>query len=75
MAIKFKITEEIVALEDYNKSFRLELNKVSWNDRDPKYDLRQWNEDHTEMRKGITLNDEQFNALEEYIMKKYSIKE
>jgi hypothetical protein len=36
---------------------------VSWNDRDPKYDLREWSPDHTRMGKGITLTQEDIDAL------------
>ena len=36
---------------------------VSWNDREPKYDLREWNPDHTRMGKGITLTEEDINML------------
>ena len=35
------------------------------NERDAKYDLRDWNEDHTKMGKGITLNEEEFLKLKE----------
>lgn len=34
-----------------------EINLVSWNGREPKVDIREWNEDHTRMSKGITLTD------------------
>ena len=45
------------------KSGREELNKVSWNEREPKYDLREWNPDHSRMGKGITLTDEEVETL------------
>ena len=67
--IRFEIEKEIAPLEDYGHSgFRMELNLVSWNGRDAKYDIRPWNEDHTEMRKGVTLTEEQYGNLVQYIL-------
>ena len=40
-----------------------EVNIVSWNGRQPKIDIREWNEDHTRMSKGITLTDSEAEAL------------
>lgn len=62
----FKLTESLAALGDYKNGYRMELNKVSWYDRNPKYDIRPWNEDHTDCRKGIVLSEEQFGFLEDY---------
>lgn len=40
--IKFEIKETIGNLSENNKEWQKELNLISWNDRDPKYDLRKW---------------------------------
>ena len=41
---------------------------VSWNDGDPKYDIRTWNGDsHTRMGKGISLSREELSALKDLI--------
>lgn len=61
--ITFKITQEIGVLSVSAKGWRKELNLVSWNDRSPKYDLREWSADHQKMGKGITLSAEEFSAL------------
>lgn len=53
--LKFEITERIGVLSENAKGWTKELNKVSWNEREPKYDLREWNPDHSRMGKGITL--------------------
>ena len=52
--LKFEITERIGVLSENAKGWTKELNKVSWNEREPKYDLREWNPDHSRMGKGIT---------------------
>lgn len=60
--VEFKIVEHLFSLQS-SGTFTKELNKVSWNKRDPVYDLRGWNEDHTKMTKGITLTDDEFQEL------------
>lgn len=49
------------------KGWTKELNKVSWGDRDAKWDIREWNEDHTKCSKGITLTDEELSLLGAYL--------
>ena len=61
--LKFEITESLGVLSENAKGWTKELNKVSWNEREPKYDLREWNPDHTRMGKGITLTDDEVNVL------------
>ena len=61
--LKFEITESLGVLSENAKGWTKELNKVSWNEREPKYDLREWNPDHTRMGKGITLTEEEVEML------------
>ena len=61
--LKFEITERIGVLSENAKGWTKELNKFSWNEREPKYDLREWNPDHSRMGKGITLTDEEVETL------------
>ena len=66
---KYEIVETRGVLSDNGKGWTKELNLVSWNEREPKFDIRDWNEDHTRMRKGVTLTNEEaevlFNVLSE----------
>jgi hypothetical protein len=39
----------------------------SWNDREPKYDLRDWSADKEKMGKGVTLSTEELLALKELL--------
>lgn len=39
-----------------------ELNRVSWNGKEPKFDIREWSPDHGRMRRGVTFTEEE--ALE-----------
>ncbi len=61
--ITYEITEEIGVLSEGAGGWQKELNLVSWNDREPKYDLRDWAPDHERMRKGITLSADELAEL------------
>lgn len=67
--IKFEIVEEICVLSEGAKGWTKELNLISWNGREPKYDIREWSPEHEKMGKGITLSKEEMANLIE-IMKK-----
>ncbi len=72
--IKYEITQELGVLSVSAKGWRKELNLVSWNDRSPKYDIREWSPDHKQMGKGITLSEDEFNALAKLILEKTEAK-
>ena len=59
----YEITEKIAVLSESSKGWTKELNLISWNDREPKYDIREWSPDGTKMGKGITLSDEEVAIL------------
>lgn len=59
----FEITEKIAVISTSKGGWTLELNKVSWDGRPAKYDLRSWSPDHQKMGKGVTLSDEELNSL------------
>ena len=61
--IKFEIVQSLGVLSTSAKGWTKELNLVSWNDREAKYDLREWSPDHQKMGKGITLSKEEFGEL------------
>lgn len=63
--IKYEIVEKIAVLSTTEKGWSKELNLVSWNEREPKFDLRDWNEEHDKMGKGITLTKEEVERLKE----------
>lgn len=65
--VKFEIVKTIGALSESSKGWKKELNLVSWNGRDPKYDLREWDPEHQKMGKGITLNSEELKQLRDIL--------
>jgi hypothetical protein len=61
--ITFKIKETIGVLSTNAKGWSKELNMVSWNGREAKYDIREWSPEHDKMGKGLTLTNEELQAL------------
>ena len=61
--IKYEIVKKIGVLSKSASGWEKQLNLVSWNDRDPKYDLREWAPDGEKMGKGVTLTKEELKAL------------
>lgn len=60
---KYEITLHIGTLSTSKNGWTKELNMVSWNGADPKYDIREWSPDHKKMGKGITLNSNEMDEL------------
>ncbi len=67
--IKFEIQETIGIISESNKGWKKELNLISWNDKAPKYDLREWSPDHEKMGKGVTLSKEELITLRDMLNK------
>ena len=65
--IKFEIKQTIGALSESSKGWKKELNLVSWNDKEPKYDLRDWDPEHKKMGKGVTLSAEELKKLKDIL--------
>lgn len=59
----YEVIETIAVLSEGTKGWQKELNLVSWNNREPKYDIRDWSENHEKMGKGVTLSKEELAAL------------
>ncbi len=67
--IKYEIVKQIGILSKSPSGWAKELNLISWNDREPKYDLRDWSADREKMGKGVTLSKEELLALKELLNK------
>jgi hypothetical protein len=61
--VKYEIKESIGVLSESSKGWTKELNLVSWNDKEPKYDNREWDSEHGKMGKGVTLSIEEMKKL------------
>lgn len=64
--ISCEIVEQLLVIEERNAGWNLELNLVKWNDGEPKYDIRPWNEDHSRSGKGLTLTLDNLRTIVKY---------
>lgn len=62
----YEIVEAGRVLSTDNKGFRKEVNIIAFNGKDPVIDIRTWSPSGT-MCKGVTLNEEAFKNLVEWI--------
>lgn len=61
---QYQIVEHILTLEPPEGQNRhIEVNIISWFKKEPKVDIRTWNDDRTECGKGITMSKEEFNKI------------
>lgn len=67
--IKYEITEELAVLSESARGWSKEINLVSWNDREPKIDIREWSPEHERMGKGVTLSKEEAKILRDVLNK------
>lgn len=68
-----EITHEIIEhygiYEEYSGGWKGEVNLVSWNGKEPKLDIRNWNKDHTKSSKIGTLSIEAARMLGEILIR------
>jgi hypothetical protein len=67
MAFTYEVVEEIGVLSEGSNGWQKELNLVSWNERDPKYDIRDWGPGHERMRKGLTFTADELIELRDIL--------
>ena len=65
--IKYDIVEEIGTISETSSGWSKELNRISWNGREAKYDLRDWSPEHAKMGKGITLSIDELKGLKDLL--------
>ena len=65
--LKYEIVQKLGVLGESGNGWTKELNMVSWNDREPVYDLRTWNASHERMGKGITLSQDEIMTLRDLL--------
>ena len=67
--LQFEIINQIGVISTSASGWNVELNRVSWNGNEPKYNVRTWSPDHTKMGKGITLSEDEVISLCELLKK------
>ena len=68
--INFEIIEKIGTLRASASGWARELNLIRWNGSKPKFDIRDWSEDHAKCSKGITLTQVEMRRIMEWIEKR-----
>ena len=61
--LKYEIVENLGSLGEIARGWSKELNLISWNEKEPKYDIRDWAPDHSRMGKGVTLTADELAEL------------
>ena len=65
--IKYEITRSLGILSQGTRGWQKEINLISWNERAPKVDIRDWAPEHEKMGKGITLSREELIHLRDIL--------
>ena len=60
--VTLEVIKKIAVLNNSDAGYTKELNLVSWNGREPKYDLRTWSPEGIAL-KGLTLTEEEAKEL------------
>lgn len=61
--IQYEIVKEIAVLSTGDSGYKKEINLISWNGKEPKYDIRSFSPNREKCGKGITLNADEAAAL------------
>ena len=67
--INYKIVEECGVISSGKGGWTKELNLISWNGGKPKYDIRDWAPEREKMGKGVTLTEDELDALKILLQK------
>ncbi len=64
---KFDIVETYGSLSESSKGWKKEIKLISWNQKEAKYDIREWSPDGEKMGKGVTLSKEEIINLRDLL--------
>ena len=65
--VSYRVEEFIGILGTDKRGWTKELNVVRWNRAEPKYDIRDWNPEHDQMARGVTLRREEMAKLRDLV--------
>ena len=63
----YEVIDTIAVLSEGSKGWKKKLTLISWNGREPKYDIRDWSEDNTKMGKGVTFSKDELIRLKKVL--------
>ena len=61
--IQFEVVKEIAVLSVSDSGYTKEINLISWNGKEPKYDIRSFSPNREKCGKGITLTETEAKSL------------
>ena len=64
---KFDIKNTLGTISENAKGWKREVNLMTWNNKKAKVDIREWDEKHEQMGKGITLSKEELKQLKDIL--------
>jgi hypothetical protein len=66
--IAYEVLEKFGVLSESSTGWTKELRLMNWNNRGPRYDLREWSPGDKKASRGITLSLREMRALQELLM-------
>ncbi|MDE6550433.1 MAG: hypothetical protein K2M44_02880 [Clostridia bacterium] len=63
----FEVVNNCGSLSESGKGWKKEVKLISWNNKEPKYDIREWSPDGEKMGKGVTLSMSEMSALKKIL--------
>lgn len=64
---KFDIKKSLGTISESAKGWKREVNVMTWNNKKAKVDIREWDEKHEKMGKGITLGKDELKQLKDIL--------
>lgn len=60
---RYEIKAHLGVLSTSRSGWTKEINIISWNDRPEKVDIREWSPEHDKMSRGLSLTQDEMDAL------------
>lgn len=67
--ITYEVLEKLVVLSESPRGWTKELRLIDWNNRGPRYDLREWSPGDKQASRGITFTAEEAKDLRDALIK------
>ncbi len=64
-----EVKAQMGVIGEDRRGWRKELNLVSWNHLNPRYDIREWAPDRSRMGKGVTFTKDEIVVLRDLLNK------
>ena len=66
--ISFEVLDKFGVLSESSTGWTKELRLVSWNNKEPRYELREWSPGDRKCSRGVTLSLTEIRTLQEILM-------